>query len=364
MNETFPLLSEHEHEHEHKHDLGFSATAEVATVAGVLSLTFGLATIVTNSVLLFTLCKDPCNYFLSRGTTYFIASLSVSDFLAGFVVQPLYSVCMFSSAQQKPISKLCEISLILSHVTTKVSIFTVVALSLDRYLAVKLSWRYNSLVTVRKVTVCNIGVWLFCGIFEATHSEVDSESAFHLIDLHLQTTVPLIILCAIYTATYHEFRRHSRNVVFVQSNADGRSRTSIRNIRLEKKIVWTILMIIIVLFISLLPYLITNNLEERCFEKGSSECSESSFTSVKVLSIPLLCVSCSLNPFLYAWKIPHYKQSLRLVANRTCCKCLRQNQARNMMTLNRPSVLASESLFEQMSPPVVVAEVEQDCKLR
>ena len=360
MSETFTRLSENDH----GHDVEFSATAEAATVAGVLSLTFGLVTIVTNGVLLFTLYKDPCNYFLSRGTTYFVASLSVSDFLAGFLVQPLYSACMFCSAQHKPVTKLCEISLILSHVTTKVSIFTVVALSLDRYLAVKLSLRYRSLVTVRKVNVYNIGVWLFCAIFEATHSKVDSESAFHLIDLHLQTTVPLIILCAIYTAAYYEFRRYSRNVVFVQSNADGRSRSSVRNIRLEKKIVFTVVMIIIVLFISLLPYLITNNLEERCFEKESSECSEFGFTSVKVLSIPLLCVSCALNPFLYAWKIPQYKQSLRLVANRTCYKCLRQNQARNMETLNKPSVLATESLLEQISPPVVVAEEEHEFKLR
>ena len=157
---------------------------------------------------------------------------------------------MFSIATGTEKQKLCGISLIFSHVSTKISILTVVALSLDRFLAVKLSWKYKSLITVPKIIVCNILIWLFCTIFEASHSMGESEQIFHTIDLHLQTTVPLTIICALYTATYIEFRRHSRNFIFVQANMGGRSRVFVQNIRLEKKIVFTVIIIIIVLFIS------------------------------------------------------------------------------------------------------------------
>ena len=59
-------------------------------------------------------------------------------------------------------------------------------------------------------------------MFEASHSNGGSKELFHFVDLHLQTTVPLVTLCAVYAATYIEFRRYSRNVVFVRAeNTEG-----------------------------------------------------------------------------------------------------------------------------------------------
>ena len=349
MKET----NEMSHDHDHGHGAETISTATVAIVAGIFSLTFSSATILTNIVLLFTIFSDPYNYFRSRSTTYFVASLSLSDFLSGLFVQPLYSACMLCIGSGHDQPKLCDISLIFSHVTTKISIFTVVALSLDRYLAVKLSWRYKNLVTIRKVIVCNIFVWLFSVIFEVSHSFVESENIFHLVDLHLQTTVPLGLMCCAYAAAYVEFRRYSRNVVFVQTITGGRSRTFVQNIRLEKKIVWTVVIINVVIFISFSPYLIAKNLEDRCLKEKRSECSGVGFETLKALSVPMLCISSALNPFLYAWRIPQYKQALSVVKNRTCFSCQRKNRIRSIQAVNEPAVLATESLFEQKSLAVV-----------
>ena len=300
MNETVELLND---DHDHGTE---TSTATVAVIAGICSLVFGLVAFLTNSVLLFTLYKDPYNYFRSRATTYFVASLSVSDFLGGVVVQPMYAACMLGRSAGFEQTNLCDITLIFSHASTKISIIVVVVLSLERYLAVKLSRRYKRLVTVRKAIICDIVIWLFCAAFEALHSISESEEIFHEIDLHLQTTVPLSILCVAYTATYFEFRRYSRNVIFVRANIGGRSRVFLRNIRLEKKIVLT-------MFISLLPHLITNNLVDHCHEEDSGKCSEFWFEILRALSVPMLCLSCALNPFLYAWRIPQYRQALRVV---------------------------------------------------
>ncbi|XP_068682637.1 adrenocorticotropic hormone receptor-like [Montipora foliosa] len=319
MNEA----NEMSHDHDHEHGAGIISSTTVTIVAGIFSLTFSSATILTNVVLLVTLFSDPYNYLRSRSTTYFVASLSLSDFLSGLFVQPLYSACMLciGSGHEEP--KLCDISLIFSHVTTKISIFTAVALSLDRYLAVKLSWRYKNLVTIRKVIVCSIFIWLFSVMFEVSHSFVESENIFHLVDLHLQTTVPLVLLSCVYAAAYIEFRRYSRNVVFGQALPGGTSRTFVQNIRLEKKIVWTVVIINVVIFISFSPYLIAKNLENGCLKEKSSECSGMGFETLKTLSVPMLCISSALNPFLYAWRIPQYRQALIAVKNRACFSCER-----------------------------------------
>ncbi|XP_078358856.1 adenosine receptor A3-like [Oculina patagonica] len=347
MNES---LESHDHEHEHIE--GEIPTATVSLLAGICSSLFGLAAFLTNSVLLFTLYKDPYKYFQARATTFFVVSLSLSDFIGGSFVQPLYSVYMFCLTAGVDMQKLYNISLISSHVSTKISILTVVALSVDRYLAIKLSWKYKALITVRKVIACNILIWLFCGIFEASHSIITgTEEIFHSVDLHLQTTVPLATLCAVYAATYIEFRRYSRNVVFVHANTGGRSRVFVRNMALEKKIVLTVVLIIIVLFIALSPYLIVTNLEEQCHGvENSGICSELGFIVTRALSVPMLCISCALNPFLYAWRIPQYRQALRSVGRTICVRFRRRSRTVSTLSNGIPTALASASLIEQNTP--------------
>ena len=309
------------HDHDHQHIQGIPPTVTVALFAGICSLLFGLLALLTNGVLLFIIYKDPYKYFRTRATTSFVVSLALSDFIGGSFVQPLYAAYAFCVTTGVEGEKLYRVSLISSHISTKISILTVVALSVDRYLAIKLSWKYKALVTTRKVVVCSTIIWLFCGAFEASHSTGGSEELFHSIDLHLQTTVPLMTLCAVYAATYIKLRRYSRNVVFVraENTESGRPRIFVRNIRLEKKIVLTVVLIIVVLFISIVPYLIVNNLEEQCLEEeGNGVCGELGFVITKWLSVPMFCISCAVNPFLYAWRIPQYRQALRSV-RRTAC---------------------------------------------
>ena len=178
-------------------------------------------------------------------------------------------------------------------------------------------------------------------MFEDSHSIGGSEGLFHSVDLHLQTTVPLVSLCAVYVATYIELRRYSRNVVFVraENTEDGRPRFFLQNIRLEKKIVLTVVLIIVVLFISIMPYLIVNNLEEQCLEEeGNAVCDELAFVITKSLSVPMFCISCAVNPFLYAWRIPQYRQALRSV-RRTACAMHGSDDAPEQLTQYRMASL-------------------------
>ena len=118
--------------------------------------------------------------------------------------------------------------------------------------------------------------------------------------------------------------------------------------------------IIIVLFISLLPYLIANNLEDHCHEDGSSECDELGFVVTRAMSVPMLCVSCALNPFLYAWRIPQYRKALQVVRSRVCRMFRQQSRATSALALNIPTVLASASIVEQNTPAVSDPQQKRD----
>lgn len=291
----------------------------------ILSLILGITSAISNILLLLTLHKDPLRCFRRRATTVFIQGLATSDFLAGSFVQTTYALTLLLEAAGHKILVLHHIFSIGSHVGAKISILTLVVLAVDRLLAITLPWKYNTIVTRKRAAVTNIFIWIFIPTFEATHFEPSVEKYLHDIDLHLQTTVPIVGLLIIFLATYLAFRKYSRNAVFAQS--DNRSnRIHMHNLQFEKKIIVTILFIMIVVLASLTPYLIVEKISEGCnesthhgheedhTEEESTNCNESKELAIaKIFSVCLLSLSCALNPILYAWRIPHYRQALKMV---------------------------------------------------
>ena len=113
----------------------------------------------------------------------------------------------------------------------------------------------------------------------------------------------------------------------------------------------TVVIIIVVLFISIVPYLIVNNLEEQCLEEeGNGVCDQLGFVTTKWLSIPMFCISCAVNPFLYAWRIPQYRQALRSVRHTACARFGGRTQTVNTVSDGSPIAIASPSLIEQNTP--------------
>lgn len=297
-------------------------------VSIVLSLVLGLMAAVFNGLLLFTLYRDPLKCFRRRASIIFIIGLAVSDLLAGLFIQPIFVVTLvlaITSGKQDDL--LHKIAFLGSHVTAKISILTLVVLAVDRLLAIALPWKYSRLVTRKRALFMNIIIWITITAFEASHSFPSMERVLHKIDLHLQTTVPIIGLLVIFVATYLSFRKHSRSKVFVQTLQTRSTRRQARNFRFERKIMITILLILLVVLVSLLPYLIVQQMGNNCdHEHGHDDsdhddngdddvdCEESKAAQVvQIISISLLCVSCAMNPVLYGWRVPHFRQSLKMV---------------------------------------------------
>lgn len=316
-------MANHTDDHDDHDELLHLLWAQI--FVAILSLVIGLISAISNILLLLTLHKDPLKCFRRRATTVFIQGLALSDFLTGSFVQTLYSINLMLEAAGHKIQVLYDIVSIGSHVGTKISILTLVVLAVDRLLAITLPWKYNTIVTRKRSTATNIVIWIFIATFEATHLESSVEKVLHNIDLHLQTTVPIVGLLIIFLATYLAFRKYSRNAVFAQN--DNRSnRVHMRNLQFEKKIMVTILLIMIVVLASLTPYFIVEKIAQGCNgahhgheeheERGqeSFNCTENEeLSTAKIFSVCLLSLSCALNPILYAWRIPHYRQSLKMV---------------------------------------------------
>lgn len=132
----------------------------------VLNALLCLTAILLNSATLHALRKTSA---LPRNLKILLLSLVVSDLGVGLLVHPLQIAFLIVRLKQLPENgytfKAAEIAYLLAtNFLGYASVFGVITLGVDRFLAVHLHLRYQELVTRRRVVTLVIFVWMFCAI--------------------------------------------------------------------------------------------------------------------------------------------------------------------------------------------------------
>ena len=90
-----------------------------------------------------------------------LMSLAVSDVGVGLLGQPLYmSLLVMWLKQNDPSCNTCKGFAIVSWSVALASFFGVIAVSVDRFLAIHLHLRYQELVTYKRVVAVVISIWV------------------------------------------------------------------------------------------------------------------------------------------------------------------------------------------------------------
>ena len=129
----------------------------------VLNSFLSYSAIMLNTTTIYVLRKSSS---LSNPLTILLLSLAVSDLGVGSLVQPLYIALLVNRIQDRDRNAYLYYAF-----TTFViffsfaSFFGVMALSVDRFLAIHLHLRYQELVTPRRVVTVVISIWVFSAFF-------------------------------------------------------------------------------------------------------------------------------------------------------------------------------------------------------
>ena len=95
-----------------------------------------------------------------------LLSLACSDVAVGLFSQPLYTFSLINGLRLRNIGCITkQLATILSYLFSTASFLGVVAVSVDRFLAVHLHLRYQELVTHRRVVIIVIGIWPWCIVY-------------------------------------------------------------------------------------------------------------------------------------------------------------------------------------------------------
>ena len=273
----------------------------------VLNTFLSITAFLGNTLILVALRKESS---LHPPSKLLLRSLAMTDLLVGIIVEPLYVVYLMSVKSQRwYICYNVYVALfIASYILCAVSLLVLTAISVDRLLALWLGLRYRQVVTLTRVYITVIVMWVL-PIVATTSYIWNPQLLLLLLYIHLSFCLSIIIFS--YMKIFFMLRHYQIQVTVAQEQP----RQAIPlNIARYRKAVYSALWVQVTLFICYLPFGITQALTDLKSVKVSS-----SFYLAKTFSFTFVFLNSSLNPFLYCWKMKEVRQPVKDVIRQIYC---------------------------------------------
>ena len=227
--------------------------------------------------------------------------LAFSDVAVGFLCHPIYTSLLVKWLQMENPS--CNVYRILSnsgHLLAIASSLGVVAVSMDRFLAVHLHLRYQELVTHKRVVYMVISIWVY-STFVSSVILWGLRSTRDAIVL-ASAAIGFILTFVFYIKIYLTVRRHKNQIQSMQIQGDAQS-DEIKKFAAFIKSTISIFYVTIVLAICYLPFQI-------CSAGFRIYGSSIALKKFNLLSLTLIFLNSSLNPVIYCWKMRHVRHAI------------------------------------------------------
>lgn len=255
---------------------------------------------------------------ISPPTKILFVSLAVTDLLTGLILQPLLVVhaIITSVIISTNLSYFSEqVNSVLGFILTTLSILTSTAISVDRLLALVLGLVYRNVVTLRRVRVIVICIWLLScmlGGWRCTTVAADLAKLVFLVVVGLCFIASIASYIKIYSLLY----RHRRQVHGHFKRAQQQSnRTAQLNEARFKKTVSSIAWIQFTLILLFIPCIVVAILWiNKIIPSGIPG------AILFRVSFSVFYLNSSLNPILYVWKIREVKKIVKAdLMKLKCC---------------------------------------------
>ena len=236
-----------------------------------------------------------------------LLSLAVSDLGFGLLVHPLNIVHLVMNIEQNTNHRLYimvyKAYLISSQLLCAASFLGIIALTVDRFLAIHLHLRYQELVTHRRVVTVVISVWVCCSCISLFALNRVLENVLVIITATIGAvclTTTGLIYCKIYSIVRHHTNQiHALQLQPVGQNQNG----ELANAARQKKsalATFYVYVVFVVCFLSIL-----------CVKAAYQIYGESELRlHLLYYSLTLMYLNSSLNPLIYCWKMRNIRQAV------------------------------------------------------
>ncbi|XP_044054097.1 adenosine A2a receptor a [Siniperca chuatsi] len=290
----------------------------------VLELLIAVFSVLGNVLVCWAVCL---NSNLQNITNFFVVSLAVADIAVGVLAIP-FSIAISTGFCSNFYGCLFIACFVL--VLTQSSIFSLLAIAIDRYIAIKIPLRYNSLVTGQRargiIAICwvlsiIIGLTPMMGwhrLPESTNStcspglmkclfeEVVVMEYMVYFNFFACVLIPLLLMLAIYLCIFMA-ARHQLKLMEVKAVHGEKSRSTLQK---EVQAAKSLAIIVGLFAVCWLPLHIIN-----CFTLFCPQC-DRPLLWIMYVAIILSHANSVVNPFIYAYRIREFRQTFRKIIRR------------------------------------------------
>ena len=267
-----------------------------------------IATCVLNSFLCYSAIMLNCvaiyairkTSSLPKTVKTLLLSLAVSDVGVGLLGQPLYISLLIKRLQQVvPNCSTYQIFYVTGNLFGTASFFGVVAVSVDRFLAIHLHLRYKELVTHKRVVAMVISIWALSAFIPFLVLSVPSDG-YSLIN-GISGVISFILITMVYINIYLAVRRHRNQILALQVQQIAQTGEEANFVNIIKSAVGTFY-VCLVFLLCYIPYLVSVVATDI---NGPSI----ALKRFSLFSFTIAFLNSSLNPVIYCWKMRHIRHA-------------------------------------------------------
>lgn len=302
-----------------------SARSSQFIFLAALSCISGVLSICGNTVVLIAIFRTKSLHTISN---YFIASLAVADLMVGIILNPILAAkaVIFSYLDpERPLKgsvfdKVEDFAWIQAVVATT---FGLTAISIDRYIAVKFGFRYETLITPKFCLLATASVWLGSFVFASVRLFLDKPqdlSTLWLIMGVITCIFPTLIITFCYMSIFREAKQQIRKIKQESSLAARQEQTRRNNpARVSHtKTAFTVAIVILLFIILWVPSLATAAIQ---FSLSGSNKPKDQVTLVKLerevwMWVSLVAyLSSASNPWVYSIRSREFRTACKKIFN-------------------------------------------------
>lgn len=268
-----------------------------------ISLVLCLVTVPGNVLVCVAVIKDPYKE-LKTSFNCFVLQLAISDLVVGALTEPVFIAYHIREALSYPVMENVWVIHLTFFVSYTASLLSLAALTLDRYLTV-MSY-YKRFLSTTTITLISLLIWVISVSVPCLYFI----TGFYLFAF-LFTSAALVIIISILTFSY--IRIHQRLKAQISRwHWFQQRQIKLEAVSMERGLTRAFYVILGIFLVCLLPSFVMIYIINFC-----DHCDCIFIHWLRDLQFLFPLVNCSLNQFLYAWRIRSFRRAISAVLCKT-----------------------------------------------
>ena len=282
-----------------------SPIAKVAFGSAFLIFVVSFLTILANSLLLLAFYIDPLKIF-RNSTTYFLIGLAIVDLLTALVQEPIYATCFIMLYIKHPSLHKCApfmtFGVYFAAFSITVSLLIVFVFTVTQYIVVSSPLKYGRVVTKKKVLISIVSIYLYTAIFCCLPLMGVPQKVKDAIELFLRNYTVVLVTIAFYILLHYTMKKKMATGNTLQN--ESTSREDSKHTQVQRSFVRLNVILLMVLIVCFVPTMIMMTM--RLFIEDYLD----SILITNLMTDNLHYLKFLLDPIVYAWRMPKYRESL------------------------------------------------------